>query len=914
MKRRAFLATSAALGLGAAALHAQTQARRLRFLRAATVSGVSPVANNEHPRLLLVPDGYSHARTLSQQATIFSNGGARDDEFANWRTFMDGEYTTPSLVGDLDGCLMFALAFLMVDRVTLKTGAWGRTKAQYGTRARTHLMALANLMTNGSGDECAQSASIAMDWLQADGDTVLSAGDKTTLMAEGQQDSMDDGTYPRSDHVPDVQVLGNSQYVMPVTQKMLIALALAGSGADNSWCTAVIAAFEAYFRNDEATTNHQCGVSYLHSYYGSTTDLLAGGYDGGVPQGDDYGINYILPFTLVAEEGYRTAMGISAATHYGTDDTKVYRAFPNYVAFLHGADVGLDRASNGSYPDSYQWWPTKTNGMAWPELPMWYGAKHAAVIAQAMNIHAKLGNTTEAGIARWILDHRVGAFELGSGAGVSAGPNGRWYIPAEVGYDSTIAAVDPATVLPLSAYHNRGFFTFRYPNWTTGIDKPFVHLSAQRWWCGTYSLAMPGSIAVFYNGPAILRPGIGIHAVGGMEGFDNCFVFPDRTKTWQQQTAAGTVVAEYGASENGIAHPDGTLGGGDNTGTIRKNFNLPGLKREDIWATDEFGDTRGTRRFRAATAVSEFNYALVDLTRHYDYNIGGTTQVDSASASGGRLSSFVRQMVYLLPATVSDPVRIFMHDRITKIDTKYESVCAIATLAADPSFDDGSPSAGPSRGSQGTTGKTHSTTTTGLTATNNINGATNRTFVTPLLPSSRDVIKIGYGLDGDEFPAYYENHWGVLCYDAQPLTSGGGVKKHTASARYRIEVVPSSSALTENFLNVIEVAPSTSATKSTTAAITGSGFEGARCGNGAAVFGSDGISKTSGSFTLPASFSGKLIVAGLSPSTTRTLDPDANGTINALSAGAAYAASSGDSGTLVVDIVVGGSPCTVTVS
>jgi hypothetical protein len=191
------------------------------------------------------------------------------------------------------------------------------------------------------------------------------------------------------------------------------------------------------------------------------------------------------------------------------------------------------------------------------------------------------------------------------------------------------------------------------------------------------------------------------------------------------------------------------------------------------------------------------------------------------------------------------------------LNTKFEKNWRLP-LAGEPIFVNGAVSPGPSRGPDGTARKTHSTNTTLVTATNTMHGANSKLWLTPLLPSARDVIKIGQAVVTGQVPLW-EDMYGRVTEDGQ------APERHQAnSAPWRIEVVSATGSLTDSFLNVIEVTDNGGG-QSPTETIRGQRFVGARVGDRIAVFAEQSNRETTGSFTVPTAGSYRILVGGLVP-------------------------------------------------
>lgn len=762
----------------------------------------APSIQTSHPRLLVT------VQSLPTVKARLGSGGAQAADFRAWLSWLDSQYGTPEATHEL--AMDFAFAWLTYP---VAGASYGHTRDEYGVKARAILMAQIGQWPHDK----AWGNPFAYDWLSAS-PSILSASDKTQLMEQFKTIDATDGAGTTVDNTP-VNYVFNSFTPILRSQKMLYALASAGDGVDDAWASGVVDAFVRYFRDDRATTNLQRGVTWAQSAYG--------GADGGFAQGADYGYEYTFLPLVFAEEGYRTAMGISKAVHYGTSETNLFRYLPKFTAWFIIPDA-FPRATNPALPDDYQWLFAKGHKQLYWEVPFPGDMKVRAALAAVRGLYDAI-DPDMAGLARWLMAHRTGD--------LSPDPYGtsqRYYmVPVRflIEGDATVAEKSPAEVnLGISAEHHQGWWTFR-TSWDTNITDPYVMFSAQRKYAGLHSMTTNGDFQIYRKGPVVLRQGIGLHSFVGLSHAGAMMVFPDRTIQ--------------------SSSPDD----GSNLGASRWFFN-PANNLGTDWAPNSEGDTGGETRFLPALGgASDVNYVLANLTKAYDHTIEGRTVSDR---QGPRLANYVRQFVYFLPANpATESVRVVVFDRATVLDTKFEKNWRMP-LAGEPQFANGTVSAGPSRGPDGTARKTHSTDTTILTATNKLYGADSKLWFTPLLPAARDVIKIGKAVRVGETPMFEDMYGKVFLDDQNPAG-------HEAnSAPWRIEVVSNTGNLTDVFLNVIEVGDS-AGNQSPTEPIRGGRFLGARVGNRVAVFAEFSERETNGFFVVPTAGSYKILVAGLQP-------------------------------------------------
>jgi hypothetical protein len=320
----------------------------------------------------------------------------------------------------------------------------------------------------------------------------------------------------------------------------------------------------------------------------------------------------------------------------------------------------------------------------------------------------------------------------------------------------------------------------------------------------------------------------------------------------------------------------------------------------------------------AGVSTHDYDFVSLDLTK---------------SRLAAAVSSWVRELVYLRGATGTDPVWVVIADRATVTSTNYEMRWLLHP-SAEPTVSGHSGSGGLSRGATGSDGKTYYTgaTLANWVQNSTLNGATYNTqgWWTPVLPAARTINKIwgantGTGLTwqpstpprGDTSHiaasgASTDSHEAEDAYGYQ-----GDIRLVPTGPEYdawvgpgRLESRPTTAALSNTFLNAIEVAGTsdsqTATSSSTTATMAGVFFHGAIYRG--AVLGVAGNGLTTGSFITPtAGLAWRIAVCSLAPSTSKTFDPGANVNIEGQGAGNVYTTTTSAAGCVYLNMDVTGS-------
>jgi hypothetical protein len=213
---------------------------------------------------------------------------------------------------------------------------------------------------------------------------------------------------------------------------------------------------------------------------------------------------------------------------------------------------------------------------------------------------------------------------------------------------------------------------------------------------------------------------------------------------------------------------------------------------------------------------------------------------------------------------------------------------------------DGSVSAGqPVRNGSGA-GKWTYTGASRVTATNTVNGSNGRTFLTPLLPTGRRIVKVGgpnaAGQSWQTDSHEYETPFGAIVPRYSPPTA----ESEQYVGRYRLEIIPTTPSLRDVFLNVIEVNDASAGAPSPTAALSGNDMAAARVGNRIAAFSRSTDSVATGDFTVDQAGTFRIHISDLSPATEYQITVGGNPvTLTASTAGTLYFERSVSAGTRI---------------
>jgi hypothetical protein len=755
-------------------------------------------------------------------------------EFQKYVTHLESFYSSAG--GSHSGAASYAFLWLTYPVPGI---AYGYSQAEYGSKARAWLMNGPNASSSGL-PTTSWGYPLAYDWINA----LLSAQDKATLVAWFKKVDTIAGSLMKDTNA------FNANTVNSRAQKVLAGLAAYKDGADDAWAQASVDSYGPFFRE-------RGGVTFSESF--------VSGNEGGGGQGYIYWTELGSASSVMrTEEAWRTANAIDPFTHYGTSTANIIRYHPKYLAQI---EMPWSTAYSGS-PDGLRHTIWKT----------WASTSDDAIVAKQLvydqlTIHSGLYASIDpqmAGLSRWLLTRRVG------------GMGTNWYLLSGIYHfvygRKDIKPLSPIDLeMPLTAERDDGVWLMR-TGWRDNDDS-FVVFTAPKWMLSNsaYTNRSPGGFEIYRKGPQVIRQGLSGHDFGSYTaGPQNILTFPDRSKT-------------------AASHLYDTQGG------MRWLAPLVGASS---LTEDSPSDLRGTvkRWLSDGTASRDVDYVSVDLTRAYD----STLYRDAYNPA--RISSYVRQFVYFRPATPGvDSDRVVVIDRATTTDTKFEKAWLFHT-STTPTVN-GTATPGPARGITGTDGKTTYTGATRVTAVNNVvsrgRAMNGTTWLTPLLPASRVIVKVGgpngsSGLSwkpaGSATPSTsdsheYETMYGVQGY-VDPPANAGWVPWVGA---YRLEIIPSTLALSDTFLNVVEVGDN-GTNQSPVELVKGAGMVGARVGNRIAVFNTASADLKSGSVTIPSAGAYRLLVGDLVPF----------GNYSVSIGGSATTRTASEGGTLYFDVSVGG--------
>ena len=757
-----------------------------------TPTGSSPLALRSHPRLLVT------AASLPAVRARMASGGFHNAAAKTWASWLDANYSRAWGPFELPGAIMnYSFAYVLLKDGALPGVSFGHSASEYGNLARTVLFRLVSDNGGRIGDENQEPGIIAYDWLYP----LLSTQDRLTLVDWMKYaDAKNDEGTPFTVYAASIR-----------GYRVMSGLAVYGDGIDDQWATTKIGQYGAYYRDPTGVTR-------------SESDL--GGNDGSAAEGISYGFSYTMRRTLLPEEAYRTANGISVANHYSGQDTRFFRYQPQHLLYriLPWATPYASLPGGRQYVLEKGHYNKAWGGAAEHEYSLW------------LSVVAGLYQTIDPNVsqlAAWLLQNRTGPLAENDVYILNDWVFGKFI----AGPTSTIAPKSPTELgLSPTRYFHEGRFVFR-SSWDD-LDASYVTMNVNQWHRSPWgrSPLQPGAFQVHRKGPQVINQ-------GGLTGHDwgatgagpaNMLIFPDRTQ------AAST-------------------GDWDDLGGHRRYIYVQNNMRGSIdFVQESVADTLDAMRYTLADAQNDVDYVYADVTRAYN----STRFKDDYNPA--RVSEVVRQMVYFRPAQPStDPVRLVIFDRATTTNTKFEKEWLFHT-ATEPSVNGTATNGQPVRGGHGDRHVTY-TGATRVTATNTLAGSNGRTFLTPLLPESRTIVKIGGpNAAGQSWVAdshEYEGPYG----DRHPYGSAWGPEIMQYVGMYRIEVIPTTPALSDVFLNVVEVGDANMSAPTPTALLPGVGLAAARVGNRIAVFNKASAAVNTGSFTVDQAGTFKIHIADLTP-------------------------------------------------
>jgi hypothetical protein len=463
----------------------------------------------------------------------------------------------------------------------------------------------------------------------------------------------------------------------------------------------------------------------------------------------------------------------------------------------------------------------------------------------------KAADPVASGLAQWLRNNRMGEIHTGDVY------YGRYWALWKFTLGDVVAPVSPSeAAFPVSKAFQDGKWVFR-----TGWDNPndsYVTVRANRWMRNGNGMSpnAPGGFTIDRKGPQVTFQ-------GGNDGHE-----------WGSESGAGpaNVLLFVDTSRTGPSGPYDDLGG--------HRLAPDGTRGSLDWVPGSPYDAREAARFlpASASASRDADYVMVDVTRSYS----STRYRDNYNPA--RVSEVVRQVVYFRPTNIGvDPDRVVVFDRATTTDTKFEKRWLFHT-SAEPLVN-GSVTPGiPVRNGSGA-GKWTYAGATRVTATNTVNGSNGRVFLTPLLPASRTIVKVGgpnaAGVSWQTDSHEYEDPLGFLNKGNVILEPDKG----QYVGQYRVEIIPSTPALTDVFLNVVEVGNASVTAPLPTTVLPSTGLVAARVGDRIAVFNRVSSAVTTGDLTVDISGDYGINIADLYPN--RDYEVTISGSVTTKTASAA---------------------------
>jgi hypothetical protein len=850
--------------------------RRFRGIDSTFLSGGgTPIGDNLRPRAIITAAEVPAVQSwIAGDATVLAKYNA-------WIATLDAA-THYSL--DASGLSAGYNAAQYAQAALLRTGSgitgasYGHTRAQYVTKATTLMTDLASTgcVAGYLGDCGGQTygwyfhagAALAYDWIFDD----LSGSDKTLL-----GNWLQTGTYAGAG-------TWNSVYggAWPAAQA-LSGIVTKGAGINDTFADAKLAAFNANFRGAD-------GATYSNSYA-----VGLGADTGGAPQG-------VLYFTsvnahggagamiLLAEEAYRTAYGISRATHYGGTDVGVFRYYPRFLA---DQDANVVRAHTGG-PNSKQYTMLKSwGGNSYETYGIGDNTNHGW-FTSFLGMHIKMFtgvDSTQVGVAQWLLNNRVG-FPVDGYWGYGywdflyflTGSTPTPISPSAAGFPISSSAAGDGRWALRTAWpgdtNSEGVIHILAPKWITNVD-------------GNYQ--NPGGYEIYRAGtPMVIQQGEKGHDSMNSRHFTghNVLTFVDTTKSHRSsvQDASG-----------GLRYGSGSAPAGASVLTTDSQYDARGTTLEDLY---DGSGVPGTR---------DYDYLRMDLTKSRD---------------AAACVSWEREHVWFrLPSGSTDPLWHVVIDRAETTGTTIE-LRNLFHPSADPTVN-GTRSAGPARGATVNDGKTTGTDATlvSWTQTATFNGVafSGKGWMTPTLPTSRRLIKVwGAGSGGAWQPlsrsdASDQAGQGVSTDSHEIEDAYGylGKLESSPAAGYvpfigagHTEIVPVTAATQETFCRLEEMAGTSDSQTPTASSLTstmgGAFFDGST--KRGIVFKLVNPGALPWTAVLPKQGTWRIVFSGLPLSASRTFTPGGAGSSNlnieSGGTGVAYVGSANAKGVRYVNVVV----------
>jgi hypothetical protein len=613
-----------------------------------------------------------------------------------------------------------------------------------------------------------------------------------------------------------------------------VCLAAKGDGIEEAWLQTGCDRFTWALHS---TSDDSAG------YFTKYTQLT--GATGGCLLGPVYCLSYGRPRVAGAELAWRTAHGIVPATRFTAANnyllhwahSLLYTLRP--MGYRKGDEPGGKAWMHVGYPAGGV--EDSPNGESGPALALGFTR------TQLQSTHPG-----HAALAAWLLENRV------------LNPTRLWHFtkflaPKNAGRSPSALGIAGDFAGTIGTYQ-----------WRTGYEShkdALVNVFALDFFSSP-GASNAGNFTIDYNGPAITYGQRGGHELDANKlASHNVMGFPDPSRTTLE--TGNEQWDDYGYPRS--YYP------GSFTAALTANSPLDTAKSD-------------TARYRPST-LDGIGYLWIDNGRAYN----GAEVCDQAWVGNTcKVQEYKRAFAYVPPSTPGvDSLLLVKFDFATTLSETFEHRDTYV-FANDPTVD-GSASPGPARNGS-TARKTQysgATTITHRLTDPNFSGE-NTTFLSPLLPLNRTIVKVAFR-DWSGPQRQIEDSYGILRGDM----ASAAAELFPYFAWHRIEIIPSVRQPRNDSVTVIEVCPNTTCAKSPTTAISGPNAAGAlvRYATGNYVFvhrPSDGADL---SFVLSEPGTYRVLVAGVPLNAPRALVVGSN-----LSASGSLTAS--PQGTLTLMVVV----------
>ena len=498
-----------------------------------------------------------------------------------------------------------------------------------------------------------------------------------------------------------------SQYQNQRIAVLVMAAALAGDGFEDAWADSIIAQFD-----EKACCDDESTVKSWSAHGGGTSSSII--------EGTAY-FSYSIVGHITLPEAWRTAYAIPKATFYNTTDYATGVYLP-YFALATTQPWGV---TNSGMIDNKQ----RATIRSW-YATIWRENSNPDEIFRSSNeisagVYGFL-DPTAASYARWFQENRT---IINSETGYSGNSiiGGHHWVSIMIMGDRSITAVEPPTSLNtmhlgdnLHAFRediidDDGYAILFYtPEYTTGAAR------------GREASVGAGHFTIDRKGSQVITRGWTSHTGGDVTGFNyQCFPRQDRVR--RDTFPTGSLLDDGGCRRGAEGIP---------TVYDSSDFSATGAKYLTSLRTSDGVPASGRR----------VDYVHADVTDAYPTS-ATTTTANPTVVSAAKIDFLV-----IRGASFGDPVRIARRDFATLTDpTTYEAVYFV-NLAGEPTYNESSTTAGPSRANGVNAATTHCRTTmngaTQISSSNTVGSGSNYTNnggmrVNILWPTSKTVIKAG---------------------------------------------------------------------------------------------------------------------------------------------------------------------------